>query len=112
LHRAAERIGRTIGDGALAITRGALGMTLREPGGPCIDVPTAPREVFDVQGAGDTSIAALALSMRAGASLREAAVIANAAAGVVIGKMGTATANVAEMRELLGAAIEAAEEVS
>ena len=54
----------------------------------------------------------LALSLCAGATLLEAAVIANAAAGVVIGKIGTATASVAETRELLGAAIEAAEEVS
>jgi D-beta-D-heptose 7-phosphate kinase/D-beta-D-heptose 1-phosphate adenosyltransferase len=112
LNRAAERIRDAIGRGAVAVTRGSLGMTLFEEGGSRVDVPTAPREVFDVQGAGDTSIAALALSLCAGASLLEAAVIANAAAGVVIGKIGTATADVAETRELLGAAIEAAEEVS
>jgi D-beta-D-heptose 7-phosphate kinase/D-beta-D-heptose 1-phosphate adenosyltransferase len=112
LNRAAERIRQEIGRGAVAVTRGSRGMTLFEEGSLSVDVPTAPREVFDVQGAGDTSIAALALSLCAGASLREAAVIANAAAGVVIGKIGTATASVEETRELLGAAIEAAEEVT
>jgi D-beta-D-heptose 7-phosphate kinase/D-beta-D-heptose 1-phosphate adenosyltransferase len=112
LDRAAQRIRQTIGRGAVAVTRGSLGMTLFQAGGSRVDVPTAPREVFDVQGAGDTSIAVLALSLCAGATLLEAAVIANAAAGVVIGKIGTATASVAETRELLGAAIEAAEEVS
>jgi D-beta-D-heptose 7-phosphate kinase/D-beta-D-heptose 1-phosphate adenosyltransferase len=65
--------------------------------------------VFDVQGAGDTAIAALTLALRTGATLIEAAVIANAAAGVVVGKVGTATANGSETRELLTAAIEAAE---
>jgi len=77
-----------------------------------IDVPTLAREVFDVQGAGDTSIAALALAMRAGATLLEAAVIANAAAGVVVGKVGTATASLDEIRELLPSTLGAAQEAS
>jgi len=68
----------------------------------------AAREVFDVQGAGDTTIAALWLARLAGASLLEAAVIANAAAGVVVGKIGTATAGPEEVRALLPEAIEAA----
>ena len=71
---------------------------------------TLAREVFDVQGAGDTSIAALALALRAGATLLEAAVIANAAAGVVVGKVGTATASVDEVRELLPSTLGAARE--
>jgi len=112
LNRAARRIRQEIGRGAVVVTRGSRGMTLFEEGASSVDVPTAPREVFDVQGAGDTSIAALALSLCAGASLLESAVIANAAAGVVIGKIGTATVSVSETREQLGAAIEAAEEVS
>jgi D-beta-D-heptose 7-phosphate kinase/D-beta-D-heptose 1-phosphate adenosyltransferase len=108
LARAAARLRRRIGGGALVVTRGAEGMTLFEGDGPGVEVPTARREVFDVQGAGDTSIAALALSLRAGASLFEAAVIANAAAGVVVGKVGTATASAEEVRQGLPAALEAA----
>jgi D-beta-D-heptose 7-phosphate kinase/D-beta-D-heptose 1-phosphate adenosyltransferase len=73
-----------------------------------VHVPTAAREVFDVQGAGDTAIAALTLSLRAGASLLEAAVIANAASGVVVGKVGTATASADEVKALLPAALDAA----
>jgi D-beta-D-heptose 7-phosphate kinase/D-beta-D-heptose 1-phosphate adenosyltransferase len=112
LARAVARLRRRIGGGAVIVTRGAEGMTLFERDGPGADVPTVAREVFDVQGAGDTTIAALALALRAGAGLREAAVIANAAAGVVVGKFGTATATVDEVRELLPAAISAAEESS
>jgi bifunctional ADP-heptose synthase (sugar kinase/adenylyltransferase) len=103
---------RRIGGGAVIVTRGAEGMTLFEHDGPGADVPTVAREVFDVQGAGDTTVAALALALRAGARLLEAAVIANAAAGVVVGKVGTATATVDEVRELLPAAISAARESS
>jgi D-beta-D-heptose 7-phosphate kinase/D-beta-D-heptose 1-phosphate adenosyltransferase len=83
-------------------------MTVFEADGPGVDVPTARREVFDVQGAGDTAIAALALALRAGATLLEAAVLANAAAGVVVGKFGTATANADEVRRLLPAVVAAA----
>ena len=73
-----------------------------------VDVRTVARDVFDVQGAGDTAIAALALAQRAGASLFEAAVLANAAAGVVVGKVGTATASPQEVRALLPEAVAAA----
>jgi D-beta-D-heptose 7-phosphate kinase/D-beta-D-heptose 1-phosphate adenosyltransferase len=58
-----------------------------------INVGTAAREVFDVTGAGDTVIAALAAALAAGASMTEAAVLANHAAGIVVGKLGTATAS-------------------
>ena len=54
-------------------------------------IPTAAREVFDVSGAGDTSIAGLVLALAAGADLETAAHFSNAAAGVVVGKLGTAT---------------------
>lgn len=112
LARAAARLRRSIGGGAVVVTRGSEGMTLFEGKGAGIEVRTAAREVFDVQGAGDTTIAALALALRAGASLLEAAVIANAAAGVVVGKIGTATAAPEEVRERLPAAIAAAREGS
>ncbi|MEN8182444.1 MAG: PfkB family carbohydrate kinase [Myxococcota bacterium] len=108
LERAAARLRRRIGGGRLVVTRGPEGMTLFEGEGAGIDVHTAAQEVFDVQGAGDTTIAALVLALRAGATLLEAAVIANAAAGVVVGKLGTATASPPEVRKLLPAAIDAA----
>ena len=61
-----------------------------------------------MQGAGDQTIAALALALRAGATLFESAVIANAAAGIVVGKVGTATASVEELRGSLPLALAAA----
>ena len=109
LERAVAVLRRMIGGGDVVVTRGAQGMTVFEGDAPGVDVHTAAREVFDVQGAGDTTIAALALCLRAGATLLEAAVIANAAAGAVLGKVGTATATPDEVRELLPAAIEAAQ---
>ena len=108
LTRAATRLRRRIGGGALVVTRGADGMSVFEGEGPGVDVPAAAREVFDVQGAGDTAVAALALSRLAGASLVEAAVIANAAAAVVVGKVGTATASADELKERLPEALLAA----
>ena len=85
-------------------------MLVCEAGGGAIEVPTLTREVFDVQGAGDTSIAALWLARLAGASLVEAALIANLAAGIVVGKMGTAAASREEFRAGLSAASAADEE--
>ena len=82
-------------------------MTLFSGNADPLDVPAVAREVFDVQGAGDTAIAALALAQRAGATLHEAAVIANAAASVVVGKVGTATASAAEVKAALPAALDA-----
>ena len=108
LARAVARLRRRVGGGAVVVTRGAAGMTIFEGRGEGTPVSTARREVFDVQGAGDTTIAALALALRAGATLFEAAVIANAAAGVVVGKVGTATASADEVRAQLPAALAAA----
>ncbi len=80
---------------AVLITRGEEGMTLFTGGGPdgaeVTHIPTVAREVYDVTGAGDTVIATLALALASGASLEEAAVLANHAAGVVVGKVGTAS---------------------
>lgn len=109
LARAVLRLRRKIGGGDVIVTKGADGMTIFAGDKAGFDVPTVAREVFDVQGAGDTTIAALALSLRAGARLVEAAVIANAAAGVVVGKVGTATASIREIRKLLPRAIAAAQ---
>lgn len=77
---------------AVIITRGDEGMSLFETSGRITHTPTCAREVYDVSGAGDTVIAALTLSHAAGATLRDAAIIANHAAGVVVGKVGTAVA--------------------
>ncbi|HEX8186083.1 MAG TPA: PfkB family carbohydrate kinase, partial [Blastocatellia bacterium] len=76
---------------AVLVTRGEEGMTLFAEGDEVTHIATVAREVYDVTGAGDTVIATLALALAAGASLVEAAVLANHAAGVVVGKLGTAT---------------------
>jgi len=77
------------------MTRGAKGMLLLADG--VTEIPTYAREVFDVSGAGDTVIAALASSISAGASLQEAAIIANHAAGIVVEKKGTYIINYKEL---------------
>ncbi|MEO8013087.1 D-glycero-beta-D-manno-heptose-7-phosphate kinase [Polaromonas sp.] len=81
---------------ALLVTRSEEGMTLFDAQGE-LHVPTVAREVFDVTGAGDTVIATLATMAAAGLSLREAVRIANRAAGIVVGKFGTATVNYSEL---------------
>ena len=92
LHEAGRKILRALGCRAVLVTRGEHGMALVQDGRRPVEIPTAAREVFDVTGAGDTVIASLALATAAGASLQEAAMLANYAAGVVVGKVGTATA--------------------
>jgi rfaE bifunctional protein kinase chain/domain len=81
----------------LVITLSEDGLLLSREGEVLKTIPTAAREVFDVSGAGDTSIAALVLALAAGADLETAAHFANAAAGVVVGKLGTATVTPAEL---------------
>ena len=81
----------------LVITLGEDGMLLSANGKIQKLIPTAAREVFDVSGAGDTSLAALVLALTAGANLETAAHFSNAAAGVVVGKVGTATVTPAEL---------------
>jgi len=92
LRAAGQRILRQVGCEAVLITRGEQGMALFPRQGRPVLIPTAARQVYDVTGAGDTVIATLALSLGAGAALAAAAVLANHAAGVVVGKLGTATA--------------------
>ncbi len=108
LGKAAARLQRRVPGANFVITRGPDGMTRVPPEGDPIDVRTPERAVFDVQGAGDTAIAVLSLAQRAGGSLLEAALLANAAAGVVVSKVGTATATPEEVRELLPAVLDAA----
>jgi D-beta-D-heptose 7-phosphate kinase/D-beta-D-heptose 1-phosphate adenosyltransferase len=90
---AARAIRERLNCDAVLITRGDRGMMLVEGDRDPINVGTAAREVFDVTGAGDTVIAALAAALAAGASMTEAAVLANHAAGIVVGKLGTSTAS-------------------
>ena len=81
----------------LLVTLGEQGMLLCRKGENPIHIPTVAREVFDVSGAGDTVIATFTLAIAAGASPLEAALISNHAAGVVVGKRGTATLTPAEL---------------
>ncbi len=86
--------------GAVLISRGEEGMALFKPGAHGVVVeefPTVAREVFDVTGAGDTVLATCALALGAGGTLEEATVLANHAAGVVVGKIGTATVGADEL---------------
>jgi D-beta-D-heptose 7-phosphate kinase/D-beta-D-heptose 1-phosphate adenosyltransferase len=83
---------------ALLLTRGEEGMTLLQRGSEPVHIPAQAQEVFDVTGAGDTVIAALAAALAAGDSMAQAAALANLAAGVVVGKLGTATVSPAELR--------------
>ena len=81
----------------LVVTLGEEGMLLSANGRVQKVIPTAAREVFDVSGAGDTALAGLVLALCAGAPLETAAHFANAAAGVVVGKLGTATVSPTEL---------------
>jgi len=103
-----RRLQKLVGGGDVAISQGGHGITIFEGERPGLYVPTVRREVFDVQGAGDTVIAALSLSLLSGASLWEATVIAHAASSVVVGKSGTATADRSELLAALPAVREVA----
>ncbi len=96
-----RRILRRLRCHSVLITRSERGMSLYREGRPPLHIPSQAREVFDVTGAGDTVIATLSLSLAAGASLDAAARVANAAAGVVVAKLGTATVSPAELKEAL-----------
>lgn len=82
---------------ALLVTRSEQGMTLLQPGKPPLHLPTQAQEVFDVTGAGDTVIGVLATVLAAGNSLEDACFLANAAAGVVVAKLGTSTVSTIEL---------------
>lgn len=87
----------------LIVTRGQDGISVvRNDGHEMITLPTKAKEVFDVSGAGDTVIATFALSYLSGLLMEEAAEIANLAAGVVVGKVGTATATINEILKIMG----------
>ena len=85
----------------LVVTLGAEGMLLCRGGSIINQIPTVAQDVFDVSGAGDTVIAVLTAAIATGATLEDAAHIANAAAGIVVGKFGTATVSKDELRAAL-----------
>lgn len=121
LEEAGRALLATLGCGAVVITRGEKGMSIFEEssaghvhipatsfevtyarvGQPGIERGATGRQVFDVTGAGDTVLSVLALAAAAGASLVEAAILANIAAGVVVGKLGTATVSPEELEHAL-----------
>jgi rfaE bifunctional protein kinase chain/domain len=103
LARRAQKLRTDLDFGALIVTRSEDGMSLFTAAGTRHE-PTRAREVFDVSGAGDTVIAALSLMVAAGADLPAAMRVANHAAGIVVGKLGTAVVNREELLESLATA--------
>src|SRR5581483_3768332 len=98
----AERLLAELRPALLLITLGELGMLLCERGKAPFHIPTVAQEVFDVSGAGDTVIATFSLAIAAGASPLEAAILSNHAAGIVVGKVGTATVTAEELLKSFG----------
>ena len=86
---------------ALLVTRGKDGMSLFRPPEAVVHIPSRTREVFDSTGAGDTVVAAFTMALLCGFSIREASYLANAAAGIVVGKIGTAVVTPEELDAVL-----------
>jgi D-glycero-beta-D-manno-heptose-7-phosphate kinase len=105
LMEAGSRLLKQLDSEAVLITRGERGMSLFERNGAVTHIPTMAKSVFDVTGAGDTVVAALSLALASGATLPDAARLANHGAGVVVGMVGTATLS----REMLKEAVESGE---
>ncbi len=99
-----ERLGKVLLDGlqcqAVVITRGEEGMSIFEQAGKGWTIPAVARQVFDVTGAGDTVVSTLALALSANTPLLDAAVLANQAAGLVVGEVGTATVTRKQLQEV------------
>lgn len=96
-----ESLMRELALDALLVTRGEHGMTLLRPGEEEFHLPARAREVFDVTGAGDTVIAVLAASVAAGEALPQAVALANTAASIVVGQLGTAAVSAPELRRAI-----------
>jgi D-beta-D-heptose 7-phosphate kinase/D-beta-D-heptose 1-phosphate adenosyltransferase len=97
LEQVADHLQGEIGDGALLITRGPRGMSLFQHGSPSTHIPAQARNIYDVTGAGDTVVAVLALMLSTGMDMENAARFANHAAGIVVGKVGTASVSLEEL---------------
>ncbi|MEH6580554.1 MAG: bifunctional D-glycero-beta-D-manno-heptose-7-phosphate kinase/D-glycero-beta-D-manno-heptose 1-phosphate adenylyltransferase HldE [Halioglobus sp.] len=96
-----ERLMSELDLSALLVTRGEHGMTLLRPGEEEFHLPARAREVFDVTGAGDTVIAVLAAAVAAGEALPQAVALANTAASIVVGQLGTAAVSAPELRRAI-----------
>jgi D-beta-D-heptose 7-phosphate kinase/D-beta-D-heptose 1-phosphate adenosyltransferase len=99
IDRVGKKLLKELDSDSVLITLGENGMRLFEKKGRIIYIPTVAQEVFDVSGAGDTTIATFTLSLAAGATLIEAAHLANFTAGIVVGKIGVAVATQEELKE-------------
>lgn len=103
LERRAAKLVQDLDLGGILVTRGDEGMSLIQRDGKALHIKARAREVFDVTGAGDTVIAAIGCAWAVGSGLEDAVQLANVAAGIVVGKLGAATASPAEiLRELEG----------
>jgi D-beta-D-heptose 7-phosphate kinase/D-beta-D-heptose 1-phosphate adenosyltransferase len=100
-NEAGDILRKRLGCECVLITRGEKGMSLFESNGSHWHIPTVARQVYDVTGAGDTAIGTLALAMASGASIRDGAILANYAAGIVVGMVGTATVTAQQLTEAL-----------
>ncbi len=98
VERAGWKLIETLKTDSVLVTCGESGMAIFEKGKPMEKIDTVARSVYDVTGAGDTVISACSLALASGTTIREAAVLANFAAGVVVGKVGTATATIEEIK--------------
>ncbi len=99
VERAGQTILSLISTRYLILKRGEQGMSVFDTQGTVHHIPTIAKEVYDVTGAGDTVIAVASLALLAGATIQEAALLANAAAGIVVGKLGTATVTAEELEK-------------
>jgi rfaE bifunctional protein kinase chain/domain len=102
IDEAGAMIRQRLGCRSVLITRGEKGMSLYEGDGASWHLPTKARQVYDVTGAGDTVIGTLALALAAGAGIKTGAVMANYAAGIVVGMVGTATVSPKQLSEAFG----------
>ena len=101
IHDVGHHLRQKLGCEAVLVTRGEQGMSLCEATGQSWHIPAMARQVYDVTGAGDTVVSTLALGLSAGASIRESATLANQAAGVAVGTVGTAAVTNAQLKEAL-----------
>ena len=86
---------------ALLLTRSEKGMSLISQDGKKTDIPTKAQEVYDITGAGDTVISIFSIALSAGIDMATAAHLANCAAGIVVGKLGTATTTLQEIEQFI-----------
>jgi len=99
LERRAAKLIQDLDLGGILVTRGEDGMSLVQRDGKVLHIKARAREVFDVTGAGDTVIAAIGCAWAVGSGLEDAVQLANVAAGIVVGKLGAATASPAEIMQ-------------